>query len=64
MTNSESHEPVAEQASAEAGGEEVVNIPKVSGDMETMFILDLLRQKREKVITIHIIALNSTSGVQ
>ena len=49
MTNSETHEPVAEQASAEAGGEEVVNIPKVSGDMETMFILDLLRQKREKV---------------
>jgi len=50
MTNSESHETVvAEQASAEAGGEEVVNIPKVSGDMGTMFILDLLRQKREKV---------------
>ncbi len=50
MTNSESHEPVvAEQPSTEAGGEEVVNIPKVSGDMGTMFILDLLRQKREKV---------------
>ena len=30
-------------------GEEVT-IPKVSGDMETMFILDLLRQKREKVM--------------
>ncbi len=49
MTNSESHESVAEKAPVDAGGEEVANMPKVSGDMETMFILDLLRQKREKV---------------
>jgi hypothetical protein len=45
MTNSESHEPVAA-----AAAEPVETIPKVSGDMETMFILDLLRQKREKVL--------------
>ena len=43
MTNSESHEPAA-------AAEHVETIPKVSGDMETMFILDLLRQKREKVL--------------
>ncbi len=32
------------------GTETPETIPKVSGDMETMFILDLLRQKREKVL--------------
>ena len=47
MTNSETHEPVAEPvAETPESGE----APKINGDMGTMFILDLLRQKREKVL--------------
>ena len=45
MTNSETHEVVAAEAAAET---EAGDAPKIAADMGTMFILDLLRQKREK----------------
>ena len=47
MTNSETHEVVAAEAAAET---EAGDAPKIAADMGTMFILDLLRQKREKVL--------------